>query len=77
MQLSIDGIEGVQPGQHVLLGTSAQELAEAVLRLAYDPDLRQQMGNANRHLIETRYTWSAVADRYETLYRAILAAHHH
>jgi glycosyltransferase involved in cell wall biosynthesis len=71
--LSGDGIEGLELGTHFLIGSSAQELASAAVRLIEDPAAGRQMGSANRQLIESRYTWRAVADQYEALYRAINA----
>jgi polysaccharide biosynthesis protein PslH len=71
--LSCDGIEGLELGKHLLTGKSAQELADAAIRLLQNPTLRSQLGTASRHLIDSRYTWSAVADQYEALYRQIIA----
>jgi glycosyltransferase involved in cell wall biosynthesis len=67
-RLSADGI-GLIEGEHVLYGSSAEMLGAAVLRLLHDNDLRQRMAQANRRLIETRFTWERVADQYEALYR--------
>ncbi|MEP7285395.1 MAG: glycosyltransferase [Chloroflexota bacterium] len=66
--LSGDGIDLVS-GTHVLYGTSADELAEAAIRLLNDNALRAAMGQANRQMIEAQFTWQRVADQYEDLYK--------
>jgi glycosyltransferase involved in cell wall biosynthesis len=71
--LSCDGI-GLTEGEHVLYGTSADELASAVIRLIQDGALRQRMAQANRQWIEAHYTWQRVADQYEALYQEVIGA---
>jgi polysaccharide biosynthesis protein PslH len=70
-KLSADGI-GLIEGEHVLYGDSAEKLGAAALRLLQDGALRQRMAQANRQLIEARFTWSRVADQYEALYRELM-----
>ncbi len=72
--LSCDGI-GLTAEEHVLYGTSADELANAVIRLIQDDDLRQRMAQVNRRWIEAHYTWQRVADQYEALYQDVIRAH--
>jgi len=43
---------------------NAAQLAEAILNLAADPDLRQQMGSAGRVLVESEYSWSVIVERW-------------
>ena len=70
--LSIEGL-AVVPGEHVLLGTTAQELAAATIQLLEDKAQRVQMGAANRALIEAHYSWKRTAQSYETLFRELIA----
>jgi glycosyltransferase involved in cell wall biosynthesis len=58
-------------GANVLYGTTAGQLAEAAVALLRDPERRRRMGEANRRLIESRYTWERVAAEYEALFEAI------
>ncbi len=49
-------------------------LAEALARLAADPDLRARMGQAGRRKVERELTWDVVAGRYRDAYREAVAA---
>lgn len=71
--LSCDGIP-VTAGEHVLFGETDEELANAVLRLLADHRQRGALRRAGRQLIEERFTWQRVADQYEALYGALIAA---
>ena len=46
-------------------------LAVAILRLAQDPDLRVNFGEAGRRRVELHFSLQACVDRYERLYRAL------
>ena len=70
--LSIEGLVLV-PSEHVLLGTTAQELATAAIQLLEDDAQRKQMGAANRSLIELHYSWKRTAENYEMLFRELIA----
>ena len=63
-----DGVDGIlvaprDPGQ----------LAEAILRLARDPETRARMGAAGRARIEERFTLEAQLQNFLTLYREVAA----
>lgn len=70
--LSVDGIS-VQDGASALL-CEIDDMAEATLRLLNDQNLRGQLALRGRELIEQRYSWSSVAERYLALYEAIRRA---
>jgi len=61
------GINGFlfQPG-------NIDDLAHAILRLAANPDLREQMGFTNRNEFLNHYSLSIVIDRIEHIYQEIL-----
>jgi glycosyltransferase involved in cell wall biosynthesis len=43
-------------------------LAEALVELLGDPELRGALGSRNRRLVEERFAWPRVGDRLEALY---------
>jgi len=57
------GAEGlpVTHGNEIFLADTPEDFAEFSVRLLRDPALRQQMGNAARGLVETKYSWASVA----------------
>lgn len=57
------GIAGVD-GEHLLIGDTPQEFADAIVRLLRDPALRLELGTNARKLAQERYSWSALGDRF-------------
>jgi glycosyltransferase involved in cell wall biosynthesis len=68
--LSLDGI-AVNDGQEVLIAETDEAFVDVVLSLLGDPAKRERLGANGRALIEARYSWSQVAERYEAVYREI------
>ena len=65
-------------GIHVVDGESAllrqpSDFAAGVTQLLRDAALRENLSRRGRELIETRYTWTRVADAYEALYAELIA----
>ena len=50
-----------------------QALAQQILRLLTDDDLREKMGRASRHRALSTFTWELAASRVEGLYRRLLS----
>lgn len=48
-------------------------LCQAMARILNDPSMREQMGRTGRDLVRRDYTWDAIADRYEALYRRCMS----
>lgn len=67
--LSVDGID-VRDGEDALVVGDA-DMSAAVLRLLDDAALQQKLAHNGRRLIESRYSWDHVAERYQDLYRGL------
>lgn len=50
-----------------------EAVAEAIIRLLDDPELRARLGEAGRRKVETRYNWRTAARQTEALYERLLA----
>jgi glycosyltransferase involved in cell wall biosynthesis len=48
-----------------------EDLADATVRVLQDDALRRRLSSNGRALIEARYSWSHVAESYESLYAQI------
>jgi glycosyltransferase involved in cell wall biosynthesis len=48
-------------------------IAAAISRVAEDPDLRARLGAAGRRMMEDRFGWAHVAERFEAAYERALA----
>jgi len=62
----------VAPGEHLLIGDTPAQLADAVDRLFTKPDLRKRLAEAGQELVRREYDWSRAADEMDRLYRRIL-----
>lgn len=69
--LSVDGIH-VTEGHDALI-TSDGAMVESVVRLLQDTALQARLSTNGRALIESRYSWDHVAERYLALYQEIQA----
>jgi glycosyltransferase involved in cell wall biosynthesis len=66
------GAEGldVRSPANILLADTPQAFADACLRLLEDTRERQRMASAARELVSTRFSWEAVANRFEAALQA-------
>lgn len=62
----IDGVNGL------LVSTDVNEIADAVLRLANDPNLREAMGHAGQLLAREKFSTSAMVKAHEEIYSQIM-----
>jgi glycosyltransferase involved in cell wall biosynthesis len=68
------GARGVdaRAGRELLIGESAEQLAQHVLRVLIDDDFARHLGHAGGEFVRPRYDWPAVARAYETLYNQVI-----
>lgn len=64
-------IRNEEQGLLVPVGDSAA-IAAAILRMFRDNSIRRRMGQSARNSIQTNYSTSRIADRYELLFRSVL-----
>ena len=67
------GCEGVavRDGEHLLIADDAPAFASRIFEVFENPGLRDALGQAGRHLVETSYSWELAGVRLESLYRQI------
>jgi glycosyltransferase involved in cell wall biosynthesis len=60
------GAEGVsvRNGEHVVIADPGEPFAAAIVALLNDPDRRRALATAGRRLVEERYDWRVLGDRY-------------
>lgn len=71
------GARGVEArsGEHLLVGSTEDELAGHVVQLLEDPELARRIGRAGGDFVRPTYDWPAVALAYEGLYDDVIAEH--
>jgi sugar transferase (PEP-CTERM/EpsH1 system associated) len=63
----------VQAGQDLLVADTSQGIAESILALLADEELRRQIGNAGRRYVEAYHNWTTIAEKLEGVYRQVMA----
>ena len=71
--LAVRGMK-IRPGVDVLIESAGERFAEATIRLLEDEGLRQRIGQAGFEYVSRSHTWSAMADRYESIYLELINA---
>jgi glycosyltransferase involved in cell wall biosynthesis len=69
------GAEGLEviDGEHLLLADTPQAFADATLRLLGDPALRARLVASARRLVEARYDWAQIGQRFVRLVEETVA----
>jgi polysaccharide biosynthesis protein PslH len=70
--LAIEGL-GVVDGEQLLTAETDDEFAERISRVLGDDGLRARLGAGARAWAERNLTWQATLDRFDDLYRRLLA----
>jgi glycosyltransferase involved in cell wall biosynthesis len=71
-RLGLQGLD-VQPDRDVLRADDDAGLASHIVAVLRDDTLAARLGRAGRAYVEANHRWSAVVDKYEALYREVLA----
>lgn len=69
--LGVEALE-VEEGRHFLLARDAGEMAQKIILLLKDEELRGRLGREGRRRMEERYTWDRSVGRYLELYRGLM-----
>jgi glycosyltransferase involved in cell wall biosynthesis len=70
---ALSGLAEVLAGHHVRTAGTDEEFAEAAVALMREPAAAGSMARNARDLVERRYTWHTVAERYEDVYGRLAA----
>jgi glycosyltransferase involved in cell wall biosynthesis len=67
------GAEGlpVTHGRDILIADDPAEFAASVVRLLRDPESARRLGSEARKLVESKYSWGAVADSFEPILQSL------
>src|SRR3989440_1208594 len=66
---------GTQAGRDLLVATSAQDFADATLRLLDNAELRANLSLYGRTYVEQHHEWRVLANRLVDVYQQAIAAH--
>ena len=68
--IAAEGLE-VRDGVHLELADDAASIADAIVRLLEDADRRSRLAACARELVEERYDWRVIGERYEALLTSV------
>jgi len=68
------GLEA-RDGQNMLIGSSAEDFANKVVRLLSDPTLRQTLSQNGRKLIEEKYDWEVIGQQLDAFIQKSISHH--
>ncbi len=70
------GAEGIAAtdGKNILIANSPENFSRYCVNLINDPNLRTEIGNGGRALVESLYSWAAISRRLLDTYARVLAA---
>jgi polysaccharide biosynthesis protein PslH len=69
--LAVEGITGIKPGTHALIGSSPKKLADLTVKLLSEPSLQKKLAQNSYALVRKRYNWPRIADQLSTIYETI------
>lgn len=69
---AVSALENMQPGRDALVAGDADGLAQVVLDLLDNPDLRQQVGENGLAYVRRWHDWDTIAEKLEGIYREVI-----
>jgi polysaccharide biosynthesis protein PslH len=69
------GCEGIDlvPGESALFADTPEGLAQAVIRLFREPELRERLAGRAAALAADRYGWRSIGEKLDTIAQAVVA----
>ncbi|MEW6730758.1 MAG: glycosyltransferase family 4 protein [Acidobacteriota bacterium] len=68
----------LRPGENIMLIDcgSLPNIADTIVQLLRDPNLRQRIGENGRKMIEEHFSWTSVTERMEAAYQQLIERYH-
>lgn len=67
---AVEGL-GVENGVHVLVGNTAEQMAELTLKLLGDPKLQQKLASNGKQFVRENYDWQNISLKLDRIYREL------
>jgi glycosyltransferase involved in cell wall biosynthesis len=67
---------GARPGQELLVGDGADELAAKIIILLEDYQMRRRLQQAGRRFVEQRFSWQTAVERLDQIEQILLQGHY-
>src|SRR5207253_8622584 len=70
--LGAEGLD-VRDGENILLADSREQLAERIISVIENPELRERLIAGGKTLVDERYDWSSLGERLAERYQELLS----
>jgi polysaccharide biosynthesis protein PslH len=77
-EIAVEGL-GVKHGEEVMIGNTAEELAEQTAAVLQKPSLRKHLAEKGRQFVKKQYDWEYIAQKLDAIYLKMASRnpHHH
>jgi glycosyltransferase involved in cell wall biosynthesis len=72
--IAVEGL-GVTNGEHVLVGSTAEEIAEEIIKVLQDKELQQKLAENGKKFVQEHYDWDFIARKLDEIYDGIGRSH--
>ena len=69
--LAMEGIEGLKVNEHVLIGNTPEELADATIKVLMDKQFQEKLATNSYKLVNKHYNWQAISKELDRLYSEV------
>lgn len=69
--IAVEGILGIKPGTHVLIGDTSESIATKTVRLLTDRALQKKLASASYDLVKAQYNWQVISKELDRVYQEI------
>ncbi|MEO8581080.1 MAG: glycosyltransferase family 4 protein [Patescibacteria group bacterium] len=67
---AVEGL-GVTDGEHVLVGDTAEEMAELTLKMLSDNELQRKLAKNGKEFVRKNYDWQQISQKLDRIYREL------
>lgn len=69
--LAVEGIKGLEPEKHVLIGDDTQSLVDQTVRVLKDAKLQAKLAKSSYELVHQDYNWQAISRDLDRVYQEL------
>lgn len=68
--IALEGL-GITPGKEAIVANTAQEMADAVIKILSDKSLRQKLATNGKKFVSQNYNWANISKKLDKIYQEV------